>query len=86
VYPSGSDGERLNGRGKLIRLWGKLMKIGTQYLLNTSPKLYLHTETPPEQHEPIDSTIHNSYNGSSKHLTNLFITELAGAPLLSDFT
>ena len=29
---------------------------------------------------------HNSYNGSSKHLANQFISELVGAPLLPDFT
>jgi len=58
------------------------MKTETQYLLNTSPKRYLHTE----QSVLYTPTKHNSYNGSSKHLANQFITELVGTPLLSDFT
>lgn len=82
VYPSGSDGEHLNRREKLIRVWGKLTDIGTQCFLNTSPKRNLHIESSALYTQ----TIHNSYNGNSKHLANLFITDLVGAPALSQIS
>jgi len=58
------------------------MDIGTQCFLNTSPKRYLHIESSALYTQ----TTHNSNNGKSKHLTNLFITDLVGAPALSQIS